>query len=237
MERQRRTAGPCPIAVRKKRLMKEGREMNKKILVLLGAAIFLLGACSDDDETTNATVTGSSGAAVVVDDNWGEGCMASGDGSENIVIGLTSTSFVFTADVYSSSDCSSGLVLSVAGLGTAVLGASINATLDGSSVAANKFDTSFTSFTWTIADETTVTAGNAVGFCGITDWELNVAREVIDDPDCGIPADERDEKDLIYIDDNVTPNLLHFGLSETQSGTLDADGYPEALDPNGLSRL
>lgn len=207
--------------------------MKTFLYLLLGAGLLLaLGACSDDSSSpASETITGPSGEEVALNGTWKppDGCLELGSESEATVVTVSGTGLSVNYDSYwEVGDCSGTAEITVATSGSFALGEEVTATLGGSDVTASQAD-----FTWTSATATPNTAEAAAQMnsseeCGVSDWAEGVASDVLGTSDCQPVT----EMQLLYVDDEATPNRLHLGDPESAG----SDGYPTELPSDYLER-
>ena len=199
-------------------------------------AIFVLGVVAiigsngsdgdgNDDGSQSITITGKSGNPVGLDGSWTRGCRESDGESEEYVTTIEGSSFTQVLNNYESViDCSGSSDMIQTIKGTVILNGEKEAEFNGSPVTVGKFDGTFTSAQATIKTQSVVDDANAEIACGYNDWELGVAKDILD-TDCFDSS--KNFKAIIYIDDTADPDLWYDGDDDLP---LDADGYPTVVD-------
>ena len=204
----------------------------KKILGVFFVATLLFSGCgTDDDSVQSLTITGASGNQVALDGQWGQGCDAE---SITRVHTISGSSFTHVGnDWENSADCSGQSDMTESVSASFTLGGEVTALMNGSPVTATKLDAVVSSALITPNTSTGADSLNAESKCGATDWVAGTAKDVL-----GTDCIGTSFKDILYIDDTVNPNLWYGGMWEHHGGTMDANGYPEVLDPsNPKARL
>jgi hypothetical protein len=202
-------------------------------------AIFVLscngssgGGGNGDDDNQSLSITGESGNQVNLDGNWDTGCQESDDedlAATRWVTSISGSNFSQTENQwYDSITCIGVSDLTLAISGNFVLGDEVTADLDGADVTATEVDLNTTSVEATINNPDLVADFNADQVCGFDDWVVDTSKEILGSQ-CNIDIAD---KDLLYIDDTVDPNLLYSGDVE---GPVDANGYPTELVPDDIS--
>lgn len=214
--------------------MKKTKIIRELRWLLLVAVISILGCGSGSGGGggggggDTATITGVSGSQVALNGDWSAGCVADmveGE-SEKEVVTFSGSSFTVAGNEWlSSTTCSGSPDTTFSYRGTFTLGEEGIATLNGSPVTATKADIAVISALLTIHDPDVVAFFNTNGLCGVTDWVVESAKNIVG-TDC-IPANF---KDIMCIDDTADPDLFYSAIDEEEGGTLDANGYPEELD-------
>ena len=203
----------------------------KKVFYLLAAAVLLFAfvGCSDDDDAASLTVTGPSGSAVALDGNWAPpgGCAVFADESESFTQTIAASGISVVSNSYwNVADCSGTAQTTFAVSGAFVLGNDVSTTLSGAAVTASQMDFTFTSATLTPNEQEAV--DGMAGFCGVATWTLGVAQDILGSDCVGTT-----EKDLLYVDDTVTPNRMYSG---DDSGVDTTVAYPTVLSTDYLER-
>lgn len=198
----------------------------KKILFLLVAAVFLFAACSDS--SSDSTVTLPSGGNL--NGTWGSEC--GDDGGEGAIQAITfeSGGGSFTYDVwFGDTKCADTSSLTYAGTFSYTLGDSVTLKSGDDVTQLTTIDTGATA---TPNDADTVTLFNDNKAYGLTGWEIGVAQDVFGVDTDGSADTAKEQKDIVFVDETVTPNELSFG-DETSIGK---DGYPTKVGSNPLTK-
>ena len=203
--------------------------MKKTLGILFVATLVFNGCGTDDDSVPSLTMIGASGSQVALNGGWSQGCVADlpDAASDEYVVTFSGSSFSFTHNGWSgSTDCSGTPTIILNVSGTATLGEEVTAIISGSPVTATKIDQVNNSALLTMNNIDVVSHYNSVGWCGATDWEIGIAKDVLG-TDC-VPVNS--EKNIMYIEDTVDPDLMYSGIIASNGGALDANGYPTELD-------
>ncbi len=206
-----------------------------KRLLLLSAIVataLAIGACSSDDDTTIATVTLPSGGDL--SGTWATSCITDFStfaGARSIT--FSGTSFTFDFDEWLSDfTCTAG-ASDISEDGTVTF--ALNGTKTVSGTTVSKVDITVTAVTATA----NTTAGKAelesrnggAGAYGVSTWTVGSPVDVLGINDDG-SAGTNTFKDIWSVDTSVTPNTASSRLEVDDGGTVDANGYPNELDPN-----
>ena len=161
--------------------------------------------------------------------SWSEGCIpdvVEGE-SEKFVITISGSSFSGTGNIWTSSTaCSGASDMTMSMSGTFTLGGEVTVTLSGSPVTATELDMVNSTAQATVYNAGMIPGMNSMGMCGFTDWAVGVPKDILGT----VCWPEIQEKDIIYIDDTVDPDLMYSGIGAEDGGTLDANGYPTEID-------
>lgn len=189
----------------------------KRYYFLFVAALLALSACSDDGE---APVTLPSGGTI--SGSWDTGCFSNTPISENITDTYSGNTLSEILDGWLSNLTCTGAASANADLGGTI---TLGNTVQASGRSATKVDLLPTAYGLTPNDQTTADFYNSLAHFGYTDWAPGVRKNILGRDFSGNPEPVTQLKDLISIDENVTPAQLYYGDTP-----LDFEGYPTTLD-------
>lgn len=74
------------------------------------------------------------------------------------------------------------------------------------------------------------------GNYGISDWTVGTARDVLALNEDGTTRTSFTDKDVLYLNDTVSPNTLTLGVTGADGGTVDSSGYPSTLESTSFTK-
>jgi hypothetical protein len=184
----------------------------------------------DEDVPSPSYIIGASGDPVSLDGSWATGCVDLMNGTSQLRSGIASgKSVVHTDEVFTNvSDCSGSYDYSLLILYSFNLEGEVTVTTplpDQTPVIAAKIAEVYIKFEYTVNSQNTVDIFNDTSWCGFSDWELGVPKDVI-----GTGCVPYLQNDAFYIDDTVLPNVLYIG------SLVPYPDYPTELQPYFYTR-
>lgn len=182
--------------------------------------LFLLGvSCGKKDEEKTTTAT-------VLEGTWAAACEVNDTGSGKKSVTFQGTSIVMNDIAFGDASCTSGEV-QFAGRVTATFAVGSVASTPAD---ATNLDISGIKMYATAKNDSTVTAFNSAQFFGMSDWALNVEKEVTGLNGDGTASADGSSQFEIF---KITGNTLCFGKkSETNDGSSAAK-RPTELETSG----
>lgn len=174
------------------------------------------------------TITGESGNQVNLNGTWEGICNpdsvdGSSDASDLTVSGSSFT--VIQSFWFNSTNCSGSSDATRNFGGTFTIGDEVTVKLSGTNVTATKIDTVFNSAQATVLNPDVLDDINTDQTCGYNNWEVGVAKDILG-TSC---IADTNQKDVIYIDDTVDPDIFYSGDEDEPA---DENGYPTVIDLN-----
>lgn len=170
------------------------------------------------------TITGKSGNQVSLDGTWEGSCYPDDEDVESDKQYRRISGSTFTNDSYlwlSSLTCAGASDATFTDAGTFGLGDEVTVLMDSSNVTATRLDIVRSLATAEVHNQATADLFNMEQECGFNDWVIGVPKNIL-----GTDCEDSDNKNVVYIDDTLTPDLMILGDHDSP----DSNGYPTELD-------
>lgn len=174
---------------------------------------------------------GASGAEVSLNGTWlSDECNAFNTSRDYLqTLTISGSSWTNTREEYATDDeCTGDIMADRVVSATLTVGDEAELDLGGEAVMGNEAETVPSSSLRTVYDADLVDAFNSAMVCGFDDWEVGVAKEIIDSEETGCTYEDSYRYGF-FIDDEVTPNQLYVAgavpSTEDYPTTLN-DSYP-----------
>lgn len=179
----------------------------------LALTAFLLGACA------GLSACGGEEPGADLNGQWTTGCVQGYSGYTETVLQYTDLALVGTYTEYSDASCAEAYHVSK-WTGTATVGEQLAS-------GPWKLDLAFATFTSTALTEDNAATNNGYAYCGFSDWEAGVEKDVLGADCYGFSIPEGGKSLDIY---QVDGDTLLFGASAPIGTDLTEADRPTALD-------
>ena len=191
-------------------------KMKKMLYVLVISLLsFTIFSCAKKDESSSTTST------TALEGTWLSSCHSSGMYYNLNTLTVTGTGVVFKKEMHNDSNCSTDnntqeLTYSSLSIGDAV-------TYDNGTKTGAYFSMIFSGATETPNSSYDVTWVNDNSYCGYSDWELNVAKDITGKT-CEGSTNMSANTKLLSLYKNESSNTIQLG-----SFNIESDGYPSGV--------
>lgn len=179
------------------------------VISLLSFSIFSCAKKSDSSSTTSTTA---------LEGTWLSSCHSSGSYYKLLTLIVTGTGVVLKKEMHHDSNCSTDNNTQEWTYSSLLIGDSV--TYESGTKTGAYFSMIFSGATETPNSAYDVTWVNDNSYCGYSDWELNVAKDITSKTCAGtttIPANTK----LLSLYKNESSNTIRLG-----SFNIESDGYP-----------